>query len=99
MTVNRAKRAKAKTKTLQEDPIFHVVNSKMKLPKSILRKLWAVKRDARGKIPVLIIHDREQGIKVVLKPLTRIEEKIKKFKEHDLIALALEHFLSCRRYR
>ena len=98
MKVNHTKRTKAKKDILGEDPIFHIVNSKMKLPKSILRKLWAVKRGAKGKIPLLIIHDREQGIKVVLKPFTRIEEKIKKFKEHDLIALALEHFLSCRKY-
>lgn len=96
MKVNHTRGTKAKKGT-PEDPIFYTVHSKMKLPKSILHKLRAIKRGAKGKIPVLIIHDREQEMKVLLKPFTLVEERIKKLQGIDLISLALTHLLTCRR--
>ena len=97
MTVNRTKRVKVKKETPQKDPIFHIVHSKARLPKSILNRLQEIKKRAKGKIPILVIDDREQKMKVELKPVTRCEEKIKKLRGIDLISLALEHLLTCRR--
>lgn len=97
MTVNRTRKAKTKKEIPQVDPIFHFIHSKQRLPKSILNKLRAAKKCAKGKIPVLIIYNKEQKMKVELKPVTRREEKIKKLQGIDLISLALEHLFTCRR--
>ena len=99
MKVNHIMKGKAKKEIPQEDPIFYTVHSKARLPKSIARKVQEIKRHAHAKrkIPILIIDDREQKMKVTIHPHTRLDGRIDKFKDREIITMAFEHLLICRR--
>lgn len=97
MRISHTKRIKAKKTTPQEDPIFYIIYSKRRLPKSLLLKLREMKKRARGKIPILVIDNKEQRMKVELKPITRREAKIRKLQGIDLVSIGLEHLLTCKR--
>lgn len=83
-----------------DDGIFQVASIDSKVPKSIYKKLHKLRKQSRGKIPVLIIRDRDLKIKVEIRLCgTKAERQILKLNSDNIIALALEHLQNCRKGR
>lgn len=83
-----------------DNGIFQVANIDSKVPKSIYKKLYELKRKSKGKIPVLIIRDRDLKIKIEVKLCgTKVERQIFKLNSDNIITLALEHLQNCRKGR
>ena len=79
-----------------DDGIFYVVTLKQKIPQSIFKKIQEAKQKAKGKIPILIIKSKDQKIELVIRSKTRLEERIRKLKNSEIIGFAIEHFLTCK---
>lgn len=83
-----------------EDEVFYFVKIEARIPKTILKKLNKVKAQARKKIPGLIIWDRDKKCKLLVRLYdSKIERTINNLRSSQIVELALEHLLTCRKGR
>jgi hypothetical protein len=90
-----------KTKVVtDENEVFYLVKIEARIPQMILKKLNKVKVQAHKRIPGLIIWDRDKKCKILVRLYdSKIERTINNLRSSQIVELALEHFLTCKKGR